>query len=165
MREGSNSIVVMGVSGCGKTTVGRALAQSLGCFFMEGDDFHPQANVDKMTTGTPLNDDDRKPWLESLNEEIQKHQGVVLSCSALKESYRKILKKNVNKLIFIHLDGSFDLIHSRMKSRSNHFMPASLLQSQFDALEKPKNAIVISIDQSQEEILKEALEKLKSTYK
>jgi carbohydrate kinase (thermoresistant glucokinase family) len=155
------NLVVMGVSGCGKTTLAKALAQSLDLNFMEGDDFHPQANVDKMSSGVPLNDEDRKPWLEKINEEIQKQSGVVVSCSALKEVYREILSRDIDELIFIHLDGSFDLIYNRMQQRSNHFMPVELLKSQFDTLENPKNAIVINIDQSMEDILKEAIEKLK----
>ena len=150
----------MGVSGCGKTTLARALAQKLDLSFMEGDDFHPKANVDKMASGTPLNDEDRKPWLETLNEELQKHPGAVLSCSALKQSYRDILKENIPQLIFVYMDGSFDLIYKRMQSRSDHFMPSTLLESQFDTLEIPKDAISIDISQSEEEILIEALEKL-----
>ena len=150
----------MGVSGCGKTTLARALAQKLDLSFMEGDDFHPKANVDKMASGTPLNDEDRKPWLETLNEELQKHPGAVLSCSALKQSYRDILKENIPQLTFVYMDGSFDLIYKRMQSRSDHFMPSTLLESQFDTLEIPKDAISIDISQSEEEILIEALEKL-----
>ncbi len=157
MKKQISNIVVMGVSGCGKTTLAKELAKKLDLVFIEGDDFHPKANVDKMAAGNPLTNEDRKPWLEELNRIMKQINGTVVSCSALKSSYRKILQNGVNELLFIHLEGSFDLIHNRMKARSDHFMPAELLQSQFDILENPTNAFVININKSKEDILDEAL--------
>lgn len=138
--QGVRQIVVMGVSGTGKTVVGQALAEELSVDFVEGDAHHPQANIDKMASGHPLNDDDRKPWLEELagilDDYRARSEGVVLACSALKRSYRDILRGTggVGDTFFAHIDLPFDLLHQRMEQRE-HFMPASLLQSQFDTLE------------------------------
>lgn len=154
----SNVFVVMGVSGSGKTTVGKALAEKLGCSFYDGDDFHPPENVAKMAGGTPLNDDDRRPWLAALHQllagHVAKGETAVLACSALKKKYRNQLQVE-NKTCFIFLRGSFDLIWERMQARQNHYMKAEMLQSQFDALEAPNEdeAIVIDIDQNVDEIL------------
>ncbi|MDC7998323.1 NADP-dependent phosphogluconate dehydrogenase [Gilvibacter sediminis] len=138
--------VIMGVSGSGKTTVGKVLANQLGFPFLDADDFHPQANIDKMQAGKALNDKDRKPWLESLNQELKKHKdtGVVLACSALKASYRESLEEGI-KVHWTHLAGDFELIQARMQLRS-HFMPASLLQSQFDTLEPLESGLTLDID-------------------
>lgn len=151
--------VVMGVSGCGKTTVGLALAEKLGCSFYDGDDFHPPENVAKMASGTPLNDEDRHPWLVRLHELLAGHvsrgETAVLACSALKKKYREILQVN-NETRFIFLHGSFDLIWERMQARQNHYMKAEMLQSQFDTLEPPgvDEALTIQIGQNIESILK-----------
>lgn len=144
----------MGVSGCGKSTVGSRLAELLGVAFLEGDDFHPESNKEKMSSGHSLNDLDRQPWLEKLNFELRNRPSCVLSCSALKESYRNLLTADLDSYCFLHLEGEFDLIHERMKSRSSHFMPASLLKSQFDALERPSQAYHIDISQSIDDIVK-----------
>lgn len=150
--------IVIGVSGCGKTTVGAALAAKLGCPFYDGDEFHPPENVAKMAGGTPLNDQDRHPWLARLHELLAGHvareETAVLACSALKKKYRDQLRVN-NETRFIHLHGSFDLIWERMRSRKEHFMKAEMLQSQFDTLEPPgaAEAITIDIDQDIESIL------------
>lgn len=150
--------VIMGVSGCGKTTVGMALAKRLGCPFYDGDDFHPPENVAKMASGVPLNDDDRYPWLVRLHdllaEHVERGETAVLACSALKKKYRDQLQVN-NETRFIFLHGSFDLIWQRMQARKNHYMKAEMLQSQFDTLESPTNdeAFIIAIDQPAYEIV------------
>lgn len=142
-------IVVMGVSGSGKSTVAERIANKLKLLFIEADDYHPDSNIQKMKSGNPLNDSDRKPWLESLNNVLLSHKnGAVLSCSALKESYREILSRDIDEFILVFLEGNFSLIIERMKSRGNHFMPTELLQSQFDDLEIPHNSIRINIDQN-----------------
>ena len=146
--------IVMGVSGCGKSTVGELLARELQLPFYDGDDFHPQSNIDKMAAGNPLNDDDRQPWLEILAHTIKNWNltgGAVLACSALKEKYRETLAQ-FGECKFVFLDGSKELILGRMQTRE-HFMPAALLNSQFDTLEKPVNAIRVDINLSFEEII------------
>jgi gluconokinase len=137
-------VIVMGVSGCGKSTIGTLLAQRLGAEFLDGDEYHPAANVAKMATGVPLTDDDRRPWLERLNAELRKRQHAVLACSALKESYRGALAQGID-CRFVHLRGSIELIRSRMTQRQHRYMPASLLESQFAALEPPARAIEVDI--------------------
>jgi gluconokinase len=131
--------VVMGVSGCGKSTVGQALATAQGVPYIEGDQFHPEANVAKMSAGTPLNDDDRGGWLLALQAQIrdaqQRNAGLVLSCSALKRRYRDLLRQGDPALRFAHLNGPRELISARMQARANHYMPPSLLDSQFRDLE------------------------------
>jgi len=134
----------MGVSGCGKSTLGALLGQRLGIEFLDADEFHPPANVAKMATGVPLTDDDRRPWLERLNAELRKRQHAVLACSALKESYRGALAEGID-CRFVHLRGSIELIRSRMTQRQHRYMPASLLESQFAALEAPAGAIEVDI--------------------
>jgi len=137
-------VIVMGVSGSGKSTVGALLAQRLGVEFLDADEFHPPENVAKMAAGLPLDDADRRPWLERLNAELRKRKGAVLACSALKESYRKILAHGID-CRFAHLRGSIELIRSRMQERKHRYMPASLLESQFAALEAPARAIEVDI--------------------
>ena len=129
-------IVVMGVSGSGKSTVGAALAQRQQVPFAAADDFHPEANIAKMTAGQPLTDDDRWPWLEALGAWLETHsEGAVMTCSALKRSYRDVLRQHVPALGFIHLHGDRALIAQRQATRPGHFMPAALLDSQFATLE------------------------------
>ncbi len=150
--------VVMGVAGCGKTTVGVALARHLACPFYDGDDFHPPENVAKMAGGIPLDDADRAPWLASLAELIQEHLDRgdmgVLASSALKRRYREQLRIN-NQVQFIFLDGGFDLIWQRMLERPDHYMQPEMLRSQFAALETPEDqeAIRVPIDRSVDDIL------------
>lgn len=132
----SKTVVVMGVSGSGKSTVGVALAQRLRVPFVDADSLHPSANIAKMTAGQPLNDDDRYPWLERVGDWLAGHpDGAVASCSALRRKYRDQLRKHRAGIEFLHLSGSPELIQRRLAARSEHFMPAALLQSQFDALE------------------------------
>ena len=129
-------VVVMGVSGSGKSTVGSALAQRLRVPFLDADTLHPPANIAKMSAGEPLNDDDRYPWLEKVGEWLAGHRdGGVVACSALKRKYRDQLHAHCPKVEFLYLRGSAELIGHRLAARSSHFMPAALLQSQFDALE------------------------------
>ena len=147
--EIASPMIVMGVSGCGKTTVGSALAGRLNATFLDADDFHPEVNVAKMRAGTPLNDDDRAPWLAALNCELRARsvcgERVVLACSALKKNYRDAIGAGLPHAHWIFLEGNFALIAARMRERPNHYMPESLLRSQFDALERPADAITIAI--------------------
>jgi gluconokinase len=149
----ASPIVVMGVSGSGKSTVGAALAQRLRVPFADADDFHPEANIAKMTAGEPLNDDDRYPWLEAIGEWLAKRgdNGGVMSCSALKRKYRDQLRRHCADVEFLHLSGSPEVIGKRQASRPGHFMPASLLESQFrtlEPLEPDERGTVIDVDQN-----------------
>ena len=142
-------IVLMGVTGAGKSTVGRLLAQDLGWKFFEGDDFHSRANIEKMRRGTPLNDDDRRVWLEAIREAIDatahRRESAVIACSALKRSYRERLRVP-GETVFVYLKADIDLIHDRLKSRAGHFMNPELIESQFETLEEPGQ--VLQIDAS-----------------
>ncbi len=144
-------VVVMGVSGVGKTTVGRILAERLGAVFLEGDKFHPPENVAKMSTGTPLTDEDREPWLRALAGEAERcaaqGRNVVIACSALKRSYRQVLTERA-AMRFVHLTGDPALIKARLDARVGHYMPPALLPSQLATLEPPRadeGAVVIDI--------------------
>ena len=157
-------ILVMGVSGSGKTTVGEKLAESLGYKFADADDFHPQENIDKMRNGIALNDTDRLPWLQQMQDVIKQrlseNTNIVISCSALKESYRQMLLINRESVKLVYLKGSFELIHKRLKERLNHFMGEKLLKSQFNILEEPLDAITVDISQPLEVIVREIVNKL-----
>ncbi len=156
-------LVIMGVSGCGKTSIGEALARTLGWPFYDADDYHPPINVSKMASGTPLTDSDRRPWLAALHDlissSVNKDQPGVMACSALKVKYRQQLRFGLNGVHFVYLKGSYELIWSRMEKRAGHYMKPQMLQSQFDTLEEPKDAITIditlSIDEAVQGILKE----------
>ncbi len=163
--------VIMGVSGCGKSTVGLALANRLNCPFYDGDDFHPPENVAKMASGTPLNDDDRYPWLARLHDLIETHlekgETAVLACSALKKKYRDQLRQGNDGIRFVHLQGSQALIWERMQARQSHYMKADMLQSQFEALEtpSPNNTLIISVENDVEEIVEQIIQNLNNTNK
>jgi carbohydrate kinase (thermoresistant glucokinase family) len=128
-------IVVMGVTGCGKTSVGIALAEKLGIEFIDSDVLHSEANKKKMSSGTPLTDSDREPWLQEVSKALQSHESVVVACSALKKSYRSTILAGAPTTKFVHLSGSQELIFARLSERSHHFMPIGLLDSQFQTLE------------------------------
>jgi gluconokinase len=140
-------IIVMGVSGSGKSTIGKPLAGRLGFPFLDADEFHPPENVAKMAAGTPLTDADRRPWLALLNGKLKEEKNAVLACSALKESYRQLLSQGLADCRYVHLRGSIELIRSRLADRKHRYMPASLLESQFKTLEPPANAIDVDIAQ------------------
>lgn len=153
-------VVVIGVSGSGKSTVAAALAQRLRVPFVDADDLHPPANIAKMTAGQPLDDDDRAPWLESVGEWLEQHEqgGGVMICSALKRRYRDQLRGHVHRIECVHLHGTPEVIARRQAGRPGHFMPASLLGSQFEALEPlepDEHGVVIDVDQSIADILDE----------
>ena len=141
-------VVMMGVSGSGKSTTGRALAAATGWTFLDADDFHPPANVAKMAAGIPLTDADRWPWLDRLRDELiaieERGENAVLACSALKAAYRARLQQ-ANDVHFVYLKGDRSTIASRLALRDGHYMPASLLESQFAALEEPRDAIVVDV--------------------
>ncbi|MFW0772027.1 gluconokinase, GntK/IdnK-type [Paenarthrobacter nitroguajacolicus] len=153
-------IVVMGVAGCGKSTIGAALAERLGAEFLDGDSLHPQANIDKMASGTPLNDDDRAPWLAEIGRRFPaSNSALVIACSALKRSYRDIIRRADPSVVFVHLHGSRELLNARMTARPGHFMPPSLLDSQLATLEPlqaDEAGIVVDIAKSVEGIVNEA---------
>lgn len=155
------AVVVMGVSGCGKTSVGRRLARRLRADFADGDDYHTAANVAKMAAGTPLDDDDRRPWLERLHDLIAQHlaegRPLVLACSALKERYRLTLAGDDPRVHFVYLAGDYATIEARMRRRHAHYMKAAMLRSQFDALEEPRNAIRLDVRRTLPEVLHGAL--------
>ena len=158
-----STYIVLGVSGSGKSTIGKLLADRLSIPFYDGDDFHPESNIQKMKSGRSLNDQDREPWLRAINQhcvERQAHEGCVVACSALKEVYRAILNRNIHNMVWVSLEGSFELIHNRIKSRQGHFMPAELLQSQFDTWESPKEALHVDIDNSPEQVIEEIITQL-----
>ncbi len=157
-------IVVMGVSGCGKSTTSEALAARLGWPMLEGDSFHPQANVDKMHAGIPLDDTDRAPWLQALADQIAQHEAEgkssIISCSSLKRAYRDILRSGAASVRFVHVHGSRALLMQRLEARKGHFFPAKLLDSQLATLEMlgaDEDGIVIDMGLSIPEQTKAAL--------
>jgi gluconokinase len=159
------SFVVMGVSGCGKSSVASMLASRAGGLFFDADDFHPPENKAKMAAAIPLTDEDRWPWLDALNRELKTQaaeggRAVFLACSALRQVYRERLSAGLPELRFIYLQGSHELIRRRMQSRENHFMPTALLDSQFAILEEPADAIVVSIEKPLPEIIDAIMQRL-----
>lgn len=163
-----STIILMGVCGCGKTRVGELLTQKIGGVFEDADNFHTEAAKDKMRSGTPLTDEDRWPWYARLRARIVEMRTVtphyVLACSALKQVYRDRLRESdgAEQFVVVFLDGTFDLIHGRMALRKDHYMPVSLLESQFAILERPADALRVSIDQTPEEIVADILSQFAS---
>jgi gluconokinase len=158
-------VVLMGVSGSGKTAVGELLALALRWRFLDADDHHPAANVEKMRAGTPLTDADRWPWLDRLNQLLREHQAagqdVILACSALRQVYRERLARGLRDVRWVHLKGSFEQIASRLAARKHRYMPASLLRSQFDTLEDPTDALEVDISDPPELLAQRIAEGLK----
>lgn len=156
-------LLVMGVAGSGKTTIGRMLAERLGWVYLEADDFHSAANKEKMHRGIALSDADRLPWLEAIHAQLCAENGrgknVVLACSALREEYRQILMAGVDGKL-IYLRGSQELITSRLRQRAHHFAGVAILDDQFAVLEEPRNAVVVDIQTSPEQIVEEILRKI-----
>ena len=152
-------VIVMGVAGSGKTTVGRRLAEVLGWPYCEGDDLHPPANLEKMAAGLPLTDADRLPWLRELRRRIESFreagENAVIACSALKASYREILTGGLEGVRFVHLTGSPELIRERLAHRAGHFMKAAMLDSQLAALERPEGAVEVDVAGRPEAIVDE----------
>jgi gluconokinase len=154
-------IILMGVSGSGKTTIGAALAARMGLPFYDGDDYHTPANRSKMAAGVPLTDDDRQAWLETLaaliRDQLARGAGGVLACSALKARYRAILQVDAERVTFVYLRGSYETIRQRILGRGDHYMKAAMLPSQFDALEEPEGVLTIDVVYPPEEIIRRIL--------
>ena len=150
-------VLVMGVSGAGKSSVGAALARALDWRFLDADDFHPPANVARMAAGIALGDEDRWPWLDRIHGELERIEAsggsAVLACSALKQAYRQRLSRGLASVKTVYLHGSYELIHARAATRVHRYMPAALLQSQFDALEPPQDAIAVDVARPPQECL------------
>ena len=150
-------LVIMGVSGCGKSTIGQKLAGQLGWDFFDADDFHPPQNIEKMANGIPLNDADRAPWLDALHKQIavslRADRPGILACSALKERYRRQLLAGNHGVKIIYLKGTYELIWVRMNARPGHYMKEDMLQSQFDTLEEPQDALTVDITPSVDDIV------------
>jgi gluconokinase len=157
-------VIVMGVAGSGKTTVGELLAKRLGWNFYDADAFHPAENIAKMANGTPLDDTDRAPWLTALraliSASLQENRPAVLACSALKESYRRHLLEGNEGVQIVYLKGSYDLIWSRISLREGHYMKPEMLRSQFEALEEPTNALSIDVSMPVNDLVGEILNRL-----
>jgi len=154
--------IITGVSGAGKSTVGKMLAYKLDCEFYDADWFHSKDNIEKMSKGIPLTDADRQPWLKSIRDLIELQNGyAVLACSALKQTYRDVLDVPDKNVVFIYLKGDKGLIEKRLSSREDHYAGVDLLESQFKALEEPQNVLILDIGDSPEEIV----EKIVSEYK
>jgi gluconokinase len=157
-------VILMGVAGSGKTSVGQALAERLGWDFYDADGFHPLENINKMASGIPLDDEDRAPWLASLHAlistSLKEDRPAVLACSALKESYRKKLLEGHADVLVVYLKGSYELIWSRLEARQDHYMKPHMLQSQFEVLEEPTSGLTIHITTPVEEMVAEIINRL-----
>lgn len=162
-------MIVMGVSGCGKSTVGQKLASQLDLVFIDGDDLHPKSNKDKMAAGHPLNDDDRRPWLEIIGKKLAQSVAsgtpAIIACSALKHSYRDLLRSQAPSTLFVHLTGTPELIQHRLDERSHEYMPPTLLASQLNTLEAitaDEAAIEANVELSPDEIVAAVVSQLEA---
>ena len=164
MRKNAIVIVLMGPMGCGKTTIGRRLSEKLGWPFLDGDDFHPRENVEKMRAGIALNDADRQPWLVKLAQEIQnrlkRRQSSILACSALKQAYRDTLGIDQDTVLGVYLKGSYPLLKERTRQRQHPYMDKQLLRSQLETLETPTDALTVDIAATPEEISQTIIRRL-----
>lgn len=158
-------IILMGPMGCGKTTIGKMLTEKLGWPFYDGDDFHPEENVEKMRAGIALTDEDRRVWLEKLRDNIERwlkeKQNTVLACSALKQAYRDILGADQKRVKTVYLKGSYELLRQRIGERQHPYMDKNLLKSQLDALEEPKEGLCVDISATPEMIVRTIMKSLK----
>ena len=156
--------ILMGVAGSGKTTIGKLLSDRTGWTFYDADDFHPVENIDKMSRGIPLHDEDRKPWLLKLkhliNTTISEDKSAILACSALKSSYREILQVEHPEIVLIYLQGDYEQILARLKQRKEHFMQAEMLRSQFKILEEPQADLIIDVSLSPDAIVEQIIKYL-----
>lgn len=164
-----SSVIVMGVCACGKSTIGEHLASRLGRKFIDGDDLHPRANIQKMSSGQPLNDEDRAPWLERIRDAAysleNKNEHGIIVCSALKKKYRDQIREGNSNVTFVFLDGDMDLILERMRMRKGHFMKENMVKSQFDALERPDGepqTLVVSIEGRIDDVVERAASQLQA---
>ena len=158
-------IILCGVSGSGKTTIGIGLSERVGCEFLDGDDFHSAANIKKMSDGVPLTEADRMPWLHTLRGKIEEcldsGADMVLACSALSRQSRKLLRGSSDDVRIVYLQGSKELIRQRLNDRKDHFVGSEMLDSQFDALEEPRSALVVGVNQSPQEIVAKLISELR----
>lgn len=158
-------IIIMGVEGTGKTTIGKMLAEKLGWKFYDADDYHPVANIEKMRNGIPLDDEERRPWLNEIrnliNSSLNRNEQSIIACSALKNSYREFLKQSKEQIIFVYLKGDKNTISKRLASRKGHFAGTQLLESQLRTLEEPEGVITADISKRPEVIADSIIEKLK----
>ena len=164
----TKKIVVLGVSGSGKSSIGQRIAENLGLAFFDGDDYHSQANIDKMSNGTPLNDDDRKDWLITLNQLLKDNDTAIVACSGLKPEYRAALRDGIDELVIVYLKGSIETIWQRHQQRNSHYFTGrEMLESQFATLIEPTEgeAIVVDIAQPPEAVLQDALQRLAELQK
>jgi carbohydrate kinase (thermoresistant glucokinase family) len=156
------AVILMGVAGSGKTAVGKGVAARLGWLILDADDFHPASNIEKMKHGIPLHDEDRIPWLRALRDtlrrQLEERRSVILACSALKEAHRDTLSDHISSLTFVLLDVDQEKIHKRLQHRAAHFFPKEQMQSQFAALEKPKDAIVVDAREPLEEVIDQVIQ-------
>ena len=157
----ARAFILMGVAGSGKTAVGTRAAERLGWVFLDADDFHPQSNVEKMRHGIPLTDEDRKPWLERLHQELKNRLGagtsLILGCSALKDAYRSLLHQGLPAINFIYLKVDHDTVLDRLRHRQAHFFPKELLDTQFATLEVPKDALVVNANLPLDEVVQQVV--------